>query len=42
MNARKLRKRSLLRRETCSDCGEVNKDLKLSDRTFICPSCGFF
>jgi putative transposase len=28
--------------KTCSDCGEIKKDLKLSDRTFICPSCGFF
>lgn len=28
--------------KTCSDCQEVKKDLKLSDRTFICPSCGFF
>ena len=26
--------------KTCSCCGFVNKDLKLSDRTFICPKCG--
>ena len=24
----------------CSCCGEIKKDLKLSDRTYICPSCG--
>ncbi len=24
----------------CSDCGCVNKNLKLSDRTYICPECG--
>jgi len=28
--------------KTCSDCGEIKKDLKLKDRMFICPSCGFF
>ena len=28
--------------KTCCDCGEVKRDLKLKDRTFICPSCGFF
>ncbi len=28
--------------KTCSDCGEIKKDLKLKDRTFVCPSCGFF
>ena len=27
--------------ETCRRCGEVNKDLKLSDRIFVCPKCGF-
>jgi putative transposase len=26
--------------KTCSQCGCINKDLKLSDRTFLCPSCG--
>jgi putative transposase len=24
----------------CSRCGYLKKDLKLSDRTYICPSCG--
>lgn len=24
----------------CSGCGNKNKDLKLSDRTYICPICG--
>ena len=24
----------------CSDCGCINKNLKLSDRTYICPECG--
>lgn len=28
--------------KTCSHCGRVHKGLKLSDRTFICPNCGFF
>lgn len=27
--------------KTCSNCGCIKKDLKLSDRTFICPECGF-
>jgi putative transposase len=27
--------------KTCSRCGVVKKDLKLSDRTFICPDCGY-
>lgn len=26
--------------KTCSCCGHVKVDLKLSDRTFICPVCG--
>lgn len=26
--------------KTCSCCGYVKKDLKLSDRTYVCPSCG--
>ena len=26
--------------KTCSKCGYTKEDLKLSDRTFICPSCG--
>lgn len=26
--------------KTCSNCGYVNKALKLSDRTFKCPKCG--
>jgi len=25
----------------CSCCGEIKKDLKLKDRIFICPICGF-
>ena len=25
---------------TCSECGETNRLLTLSDRTFVCPSCG--
>lgn len=24
----------------CHECGSVNKDLKLSDRIYICPECG--
>ena len=27
--------------KTCSFCGKKNKDLKLFDRTFICPHCGY-
>lgn len=27
--------------KTCSKCGSIKTDLKLSDRTFICPDCGF-
>lgn len=27
--------------KTCSKCGFKHKDLKLSDRVFLCPSCGF-
>ena len=26
--------------KTCNHCGYVNKDLKLSDRVWICPECG--
>ena len=26
--------------KTCSCCGHVNRDLKLSDRAWICPQCG--
>ena len=26
--------------KTCSDCGFINHDLKLSDREWICPDCG--
>lgn len=26
--------------KTCSDCGHIKKDLKLKDRTFVCPVCG--
>lgn len=27
--------------QTCSHCGFVHKKLKLGDRTYTCPSCGF-
>ena len=27
--------------KTCSACGHKHKGLKLEDRTFICPECGF-
>ena len=27
--------------KTCSNCGCVKHDLKLSDRTFVCDECGF-
>lgn len=27
--------------KTCSCCGVVKRDLKLRDRTFVCPDCGF-
>lgn len=27
--------------KTCSNCGELKKDLKLKDRTFNCNHCGF-
>ena len=27
--------------KTCHQCGEVRRDLTLSDRTFTCPGCGF-
>jgi putative transposase len=26
--------------KTCSECGYVNKELKLSDREWVCPQCG--
>ena len=26
--------------KTCSCCGKINKDLKLSDREWICDDCG--
>ena len=25
--------------KTCSECGHIKKDLKLKDRTYICPEC---
>ena len=28
--------------KTCSVCGAVKQDLKLSDRIYICPECGCF
>jgi putative transposase len=27
--------------KTCNHCGNIKKDLKLSDRTYICEHCGF-
>ena len=27
--------------KTCSNCGAIKKDLKLSERIFVCPECGF-
>ena len=27
--------------KTCRRCGAVHKDLKLGDRIFVCPGCGF-
>lgn len=27
--------------KTCSKCGHVHSKLKLEDRTFVCPECGF-
>ena len=26
--------------KTCSCCGSIKSDLKLSDRVFVCPDCG--
>ena len=26
--------------KTCSKCGSIKKDLKLSDRVYVCPNCG--
>ena len=26
--------------KTCSHCGHIKKELKLSDRMYICPECG--
>ena len=26
--------------KTCSECGYINKELKLSDREWVCPQCG--
>lgn len=26
--------------KTCSSCGSIKKDLKLNDRTYVCPECG--
>ena len=26
--------------KTCSNCGYIKKDLKLKDRTYVCPECG--
>lgn len=27
--------------KTCSKCGAINESLKLVDRVFVCPACGF-
>lgn len=27
--------------KTCSNCGCIRRDLKLKDRIFVCPECGF-
>ena len=27
--------------KTCPKCGHIHQDLKLSDRTFVCPECGY-
>ena len=27
--------------KTCSRCGTINNNLKLSDRIFVCPTCNF-
>ena len=27
--------------KTCCECGSIKKDLKLSDREYVCPVCGF-
>jgi len=32
--------RFYLSSKTCSECGHIKKDLKLKDRTYICPECG--
>lgn len=26
--------------KSCSACGHIHKELKLSDRVFVCPACG--
>ncbi len=26
--------------KTCNDCGSINRELKLSDRTWVCQTCG--
>ena len=26
--------------KTCSECGSIKKDLKLSDREYVCTECG--
>lgn len=27
--------------KTCHNCGHIKKDLKLSDRTYVCSKCGY-
>ena len=27
--------------KTCHQCGEIKRDLKLKDRRFYCPCCGY-
>ena len=35
-----LRKEFTPSSKLCHECGYIKKDLKLSDRTYICPECG--
>ena len=36
----RIAKRNYPSSKTCSKCGYINKELTLSDRTYICPECG--
>ena len=33
--------RSVPTTKYCSNCGNINKDITLKDRTYICPTCGY-